>query len=78
MKIMYAYELGERIYCANCYMKLVAEVDREPIHIMEGIEFYHRFQDKPVKCARCGISIQHDRLHKATYQSFGKPYRKGG
>ena len=69
---MFAYELGERIYCANCYMKLVAEGDREPIHKIEGTEFYHRFQDNPVECVRCGISIQHDRLHKVAYHSLGK------
>jgi RNase P subunit RPR2 len=69
---MYAYELGGRIYCANCYTKLVAEADRKPIHIVEGTEFYHRFQDKPVECVKCGISIRYDQLHKATYQSFGK------
>ena len=73
---MFAYELGGRIYCANCYTKLVAEGDRKPIHIIEGTEFYYRFQDNPVECVRCGISIQHDHLDKTSYKSLGGPDKK--
>jgi hypothetical protein len=68
---MFAYELGNRIYCANCYMKLVRKEDQRPIHMMDGIEFYHRFQDHSVKCAKCGIPIQYDDLYKTTFQSLG-------
>ena len=73
---MYVYELGNRIYCANCYMKLVRKEDQQPIHMMDGIEFYHKFQDNPVECVRCGISIQHDHLDKTSYKSLGGPDKK--
>ncbi len=68
---MYVYEFDNKFYCANCYAKFVPKEDRKPIHTMEGTEFYHRFQEDPVICAGCEISIRYDQLHKATYQSFG-------
>ena len=68
---MFVYELGNRIYCANCYMKLVKKEDQHPIHIMDSIEFYHRFQDNPVKCAKCGIPIEYGVLHKTTFRALG-------
>jgi hypothetical protein len=73
---MFVYELGNRIYCANCYMKLVKKEDQQPIHEMEGGEFYHRFQNNPVECAKCGICIQHDHVHKTSYKSLGGPGKK--
>jgi len=70
---MFVYEFNNKIYCANCYMKVVPKEEKKPIHAMDGTEFYHRFQNHRVKCAGCEFSIQHDHLHKASYKSIEGP-----
>jgi hypothetical protein len=69
---MFAYEVGNKIYCAGCYKKVIPEKDQKPIHRMDGIEFHHRFQDYLVKCAKCGVPIQYDDLEKTPFQSLGE------
>jgi RNase P subunit RPR2 len=67
---MFAYQFKKKIYCVDCYMKVVPEAERKPGHRLDGNGFYHKFQDHTIQCAECGVSMEYRNLFTTTNHSL--------